>query len=60
MVFIGVHFDHYSDDFFSSRMVRLRELLIISSNLEITRLSYLTSSFGLGNSLNLTVFMSAF
>ena len=41
--------------YFSRRIVRFLGLFMISSNFRMTRLSYLTSSFGLGYSLNLTV-----
>lgn len=41
--------------YFSRRMVRFLGLFMISSNLRMTRLSCLTSSFGFGYSLNFTV-----
>jgi len=44
---------------FSSLIVKFLTPLQISSNLVITKFNYLTSSFGLGNSLNLTVLIKA-
>jgi len=51
---------HLESTFFSSLTIRFLLAVHISSSLLNTKLSYLTSSLGLGNSLNFTVFIIEF